>query len=859
MPPPGRPAPIDPPLLNSFNDPGIPSTPPAWDIFNFNSPSTSRVPYPLDIRVDDLTDGPKSSTNQPEQTDVPDPLTRFYSGRDDPWTPQQSLVPYTMPVPPQRSLPSQSRPAPPDTTLFDHSSAPSSEVGSNVNASCRSDSGYITQAATARSVHSVDSGDTNEQLSSRLDKSQPFRNTSRPSQHSVIQFESNQPQSVTPYPQQATSMLQCKYCGEVPKCRSEYKKHITKHEKPHKCDVPGCPRKEGFTSANDLDRHKKSKHNVKPKHGSDRSYKCAADQCRKKMKIWPRLDNFRQHVVKIHPNDNADILIRKSEELANKVLAESNKANEALTDQAMDPQAVGLNSNDSQQLAPMNYVPPIPTPSRQPSQAPAWPLHSTYGANGVNPPERHHSISQPAMQPASTTYPPSNASARQHWQSTPHLGESSTIDNSRYQNGGGRLDDLARAAVDQWQPNTSPSGNQPNFKNPWPTSAPTAAESSLDADHEQALSVLARKIHENRGSSSKQKAQFLDTVMEVLKVAAASTPDAPQQNGAYPHAARKNSNDPEYAQLQYKLSAMAKLMKEDSQQRPPSNAVRQRPTGSHEGETCRHCYKVLPRNCDMNKHMKRHTRPYGCTFPRCKKRFGSKNDWKRHENSQHFQQETYRCRLPSSSSNPGSRPIECAQVFYCRDTFKTHLATHHRLANSTEIESEAKVRHIGRNGQGRFWCGFCNDVIKLEQRGIDAWDERFKHIGDHFNKEERNIGDWICLETNKPKGVQSKEVDRAHFEYPDADRKGEGFINGEGVDESRKRGREDGLQMSRQETVYFCCRCGYGPYHGGLYQRCVGFGNAGNCDHDFCSNCPVKKMKAGLNENTLLNSAFPPS
>ena len=217
--------------------------------------------------------------------------------------------------------------------------------------------------------------------------------------------------------------------------------------------------------------------------------------------------------------------------------------------------------------------------------------------------------------------------------------------------------------------------------------------------------------------------------------------------------------------------------------------------------------------------MKRHTRPYGCTFPRCKKRFGSKNDWKRHENSQHFQQETYRCRYPDAAGQ------DCCQVFYCGDGFVTHLK-HQHACTEEQAKEERNERHIGRNGQGRFWCGFCKNVLKLDQRGIEAWDERFKHIGDHFNKENCDIKDWVCLESNKPKGLQVKELNRDLFDYQNVENKSAQAMPGmhpaapastefrdpEGsTSATKKRARSDNGVMNGQawngrgqETVMFC-------------------------------------------------------
>lgn len=33
----------------------------------------------------------------------------------------------------------------------------------------------------------------------------------------------------------------------------------------------------------------------------------------------------------------------------------------------------------------------------------------------------------------------------------------------------------------------------------------------------------------------------------------------------------------------------------------------------------------------------------------------------------------------------------------------------------------------------------------------NAWDARFQHIGDHFDKEGKDSRDWVCIEQNKPK------------------------------------------------------------------------------------------------------------
>lgn len=159
-----------------------------------------------------------------------------------------------------------------------------------------------------------------------------------------------------------------------------------------------------------------------------------------------------------------------------------------------------------------------------------------------------------------------------------------------------------------------------------------------------------------------------------------------------------------------------------------------------------------------SKHIKRHTRPYGCTFPNCYKRFGSRNDWKRHENSQHFLQEMWRCGLKTVNGPT------CRKLIYHEETFINHLQRRHGLdVKSPKIQSHTKTMHLGREGHHHFWCGFCNKLIAQEdgkqQDSIQpsAWVMRFNHIGNHFDKSNDNIDDWVCIEHNKKKGLITKE------------------------------------------------------------------------------------------------------
>jgi hypothetical protein len=84
---------------------------------------------------------------------------------------------------------------------------------------------------------------------------------------------------------------------------------MLKHEKPFKCEVPHCKRAGlGFTTTNDLARHQKSVHAIGL---TKKSYQCAAEDCRNKDKVWPRLDNFKQHVERMHKDKDPLDLIRR--------------------------------------------------------------------------------------------------------------------------------------------------------------------------------------------------------------------------------------------------------------------------------------------------------------------------------------------------------------------------------------------------------------------------------------------------------------------------------------------------------------------------------------------------------------------
>ncbi|KAL8665321.1 MAG: hypothetical protein Q9202_002372 [Teloschistes flavicans] len=168
--------------------------------------------------------------------------------------------------------------------------------------------------------------------------------------------------------------------------------------------------------------------------------------------------------------------------------------------------------------------------------------------------------------------------------------------------------------------------------------------------------------------------------------------------------------------------------------------------------TCDQCEVTTARRCDMKKHQKRHTRPYGCTFPGCYKKLGSKNDWKRHENTQHYQMETWRCQEVDEKSHIG----QCASIFYRREQFQGHLREKHQINDDKHVREQSKCCRIGRNGQKGFWCGFCKQIVKLDKKGLAAWEERFDHIDDMHYKKGQSMDDWVQLDSDLTNGAMGR-------------------------------------------------------------------------------------------------------
>ena len=201
----------------------------------------------------------------------------------------------------------------------------SSECGDKYGSFSFSDSGYGSKKGTASSVATSFAVNSNFGSQALPNKQELGERVLIFEQNAVPHNESN---NAAPLPINYRDQ-KCSHpgCNWISKCPSEkryvpeifrYKSasdHQRKHEARHKklfiCDAPNCRRKEGFGTANDLARHKKCVHHQEPERGPKMTYKCFGKNCKSKGKEWPRLDNFRQHLTRMHKKENEDVLLNR--------------------------------------------------------------------------------------------------------------------------------------------------------------------------------------------------------------------------------------------------------------------------------------------------------------------------------------------------------------------------------------------------------------------------------------------------------------------------------------------------------------------------------------------------------------------
>ncbi|KAE8144170.1 hypothetical protein BDV25DRAFT_167505 [Aspergillus avenaceus] len=506
-------------------------------------------------------------------------------------------------------------------------------------------------------------------------------------------------------PRLCNGIIKCDYpnCQWTGKCPSDKKKHEARHQKSHKCNEPGCTRKEGFGTINDLWRHRKCVHKQEPERGPKVVYKCFGRNCTRPEKEWPRLDNFRQHLSRLHCSEDTAELLKKSHDWY-----ETYVKPRAMTSSFVDRM--------SEEATPTASEPKYPKGDS------GQDLHNTDHPN------------QPIFQ--SPGYP---------------ILESTDGHQSLRRN----------SSLDCTPPLPTAEGTQ-QFELPILTALNLSSTVNPEAS---ALSQVASQ-NKTEDMVSKMAASMVNAMATMLNND--NSADNNNQSSQQANIARELSTHHHNDELpDQKREILQKILSKalDQVSRNPMRQANAQPRPDPKSDKrgwiqCEFCTKRTRLRCEMKKHKKRHERPYGCTFEKCNKTFGSKADWKRHENSQHFHLQSWRCTL----QDPAQGGLPCARLFDHPDSYILHLTRHH-CVNDDKAQTALSRNRIGRDGQPQFWCGFCRDIIPLRNQGLAAWNERFNHIDtEHFKKGER-IGDWLLpsghLTKEKEREVERKRVETA--------------------------------------------------------------------------------------------------
>ena len=161
---------------------------------------------------------------------------------------------------------------------------------------------------------------------------------------------------------------------------------------------------------------------------------------------------------------------------------------------------------------------------------------------------------------------------------------------------------------------------------------------------------------------------------------------------------------------------------------------------------CPECNKVFSRPCDLSKHKKRHEKPYACSFSKCGKKFGSNNDLKRHENTQHCQFE--RWKYDSGASQAPDYFIR-NKVSNHQNKFWLHVQDAH-CPDFPGLEHHLCGSRTGRNSDGIFRYRFCHRRTLLENVGREGRNERVDHMDHDFLGEsgwkKRAQSEWEAID-----------------------------------------------------------------------------------------------------------------
>ncbi|KAK5634661.1 hypothetical protein RRF57_010374 [Xylaria bambusicola] len=722
-----------------------------------------------------------------------DPLMRWYEVNDGPWHPLE-LTPDTGDGKGQ-SLVTGMR----DTQYM--VTTRSNMVPSEIMP--QSDSGYGSyhnQPSIANGSVCGDSFDPNQDARSMMggsmaDAQFPVPET-MPKNHMVLG------PSCEPWPNHIRiDTMTCPECEKPVKTKSELKKHHQRHKKPFKCDVVDCPRRiEGFSTTNDLDRHKRSVHPGSQTFGN--RYVCQIGPCKSKDKIWPRADNFKAHLKRVHMRKTVS-----DEDLESCIYKPQNSPDEPQEASRREPM-VGYGDYPALAHAQTNSWPQFIEAAQSINQY--GPVNETQieGTLSLSSPHQehgnvqlHHAIPRQELyhgitESTSTCQSPATSSSSIHQNQLPEESEiaDATLTSPRPQM---RQASTEADVIVVDASETSEAGMLDEY------SEPSLHDSPVNSPRDD----LIKRNGDVSDSSDSECVSAPNTGALKMNIAGWDLDDTTEMKKLVEVLERRGFLE----QLGWR--------KDGSEAAEPAKTETDVVVNSSHVFPCSTCNKSFPRRCELKKHEKRHQKPYGCTMPNCDKRFGSKNDWKRHENTQHLMLEMWKC-----------DEERCEKHCPRREMFRAHLEKDHQITDPIVLDARLEKCRVGRNYDTTFWCGFCRKIIEIKQHSNQPLlAVRFDHIDEHFSgrndQRRKDISEWKDFD----RSWSSKE------DFGDEDEACPPPKNDKAQKPKRKRDDRGNLSNTKkarlQSRGMLCCRCGDLMTVSML--RCVNF----PCEHIPCNDC----------------------
>ena len=166
-------------------------------------------------------------------------------------------------------------------------------------------------------------------------------------------------------------------------------------------------------------------------------------------------------------------------------------------------------------------------------------------------------------------------------------------------------------------------------------------------------------------------------------------------------------------------------------------------------------------------------RPFPCPLAAygCNSTFSSKNEWKRHVNTQHIKLGFWRCDLCPPTTDPNDDQTFYYNDFNRKDLFTQHLRrmhaapkdnSHSRSQKGFPVNEENLPGHQTRCLQSlrtppqQSICLFCDRTFE----GPSSWEERMEHVGRHLEKDRKGSIDMLDIKSwNEDKGLEQYLLD----------------------------------------------------------------------------------------------------